>query len=115
MIPKRCKRLGEVDFLRGDEPYKGRFAPDRREILRLIAGRGATGRLGGLTRAATFQATGTSNITAPPFADRMRNSRRFVSMCSSLFPTPLFSLRAAFHVSRKKINSSKRTSTNGAS
>jgi CelD/BcsL family acetyltransferase involved in cellulose biosynthesis len=61
IIDDACTRgLSEVDFLRGDEPYKGRFAPDRREMLRLIAGRGATGRLGGVTRAATFQATQTA-------------------------------------------------------
>jgi CelD/BcsL family acetyltransferase involved in cellulose biosynthesis len=58
IIDDACARgLSEVDFLRGDEPYKGRFAPDRREMLRLIAGRGVTGQLGGVTRAATFQAT----------------------------------------------------------
>ncbi len=61
IIDDACARgFSEVDFLRGDEPYKGRFAPNHREILRLIAGKGATGRLGGVTRAATFQATRTA-------------------------------------------------------
>ena len=61
IIDDACARgFSEVDFLRGDEPYKGRFAPSHREILRLISGKGATGRLGGLTRAATLQATRTA-------------------------------------------------------
>jgi CelD/BcsL family acetyltransferase involved in cellulose biosynthesis len=49
-----------VDFLRGDEPYKGRFTQNRREMLRLVAGRGVVGRLGGVTQAATFQARQTA-------------------------------------------------------
>ena len=61
IIDDACARgFSEVDFLRGDESYKGRFAPDHREILRLIAGKGVTGRLGGATRAATVQATRTA-------------------------------------------------------
>jgi len=58
IVDDACARgLSEVDFLRGDEAYKGRFAPDHREMLRLVAGKGVMGRLGGVTRAATFQAT----------------------------------------------------------
>jgi len=45
-----------VDFLRGDEPYKGRFTPEHREMVRLVAGTGVMGRLGGTSHAATFQA-----------------------------------------------------------
>jgi CelD/BcsL family acetyltransferase involved in cellulose biosynthesis len=57
IIDDACARgLSEVDFLRGDEPYKGRFAPDQREMLRLVAGKGVVGRLGGATQAATLQA-----------------------------------------------------------
>jgi len=58
IIDDACLRgFNEVDFLRGDEAYKGRFAPNHREILRLVAGKGAVGRLGGIVHAATFQAT----------------------------------------------------------
>ncbi len=61
IIDDACTRgFSEVDFLRGDEPYKGRFAPNHREILRLIAGKGATGRLGGVTRVAMSQAARTA-------------------------------------------------------
>ena len=34
--------FAEVDFLRGEEPYKGRIAPNHREMVRLVAGKGAT-------------------------------------------------------------------------
>jgi CelD/BcsL family acetyltransferase involved in cellulose biosynthesis len=58
IIDDACARgFAEVDFLRGDEPYKGRFAPDHREMLRLVAGQGVAGRLGSVTRSATSQAT----------------------------------------------------------
>jgi len=61
IVDDACTRgFSELDFLRGDETYKSRFAPSRREVLRLIAGKGATGRLGSVTRAATFQATRTA-------------------------------------------------------
>jgi CelD/BcsL family acetyltransferase involved in cellulose biosynthesis len=61
IIDDACARgFKEVDFLRGDEPYKGRFAPSHREMLRLVAGRGVVGCLGGVTKAATFQATQTA-------------------------------------------------------
>jgi CelD/BcsL family acetyltransferase involved in cellulose biosynthesis len=61
IIDDACARgFSEVDFLRGDEPYKGRFTADYRELLRLVAGKGAVGRLGGVTNAATFQVTQTA-------------------------------------------------------
>ena len=55
-----ARGMNEVDFLRGDEPYKGRFTPNHREMSRLVAGKGVVGRLGGVTKAATFQATQTT-------------------------------------------------------
>jgi CelD/BcsL family acetyltransferase involved in cellulose biosynthesis len=61
IIDDACARgMNEVDFLRGDEPYKGRFTPNHREMSRLVAGKGVVGRLGGVTKAATFQATQTT-------------------------------------------------------
>ena len=61
IIDDACARgFSEVDFLRGDEPYKGRFTQNHREMLRLVAGRGVAGRLGGATKAATFQARQTA-------------------------------------------------------
>ena len=61
IIDDACARgFNEVDFLRGDEPYKGRFTRNHREMLRLVAGQGVVGRLGGVTKAATFQATQTA-------------------------------------------------------
>jgi CelD/BcsL family acetyltransferase involved in cellulose biosynthesis len=61
IIDDACARgFTEVDFLRGDEPYKRRFTTDHREVLRLVAGKGAVGRLGGATHAATFQVTQTA-------------------------------------------------------
>jgi CelD/BcsL family acetyltransferase involved in cellulose biosynthesis len=58
IIDDACARgRTEVDFLRGDEPYKGRFAPNHRDMLRLVAGTGIVGRLGGATHAGTFHAT----------------------------------------------------------
>jgi CelD/BcsL family acetyltransferase involved in cellulose biosynthesis len=57
IIDDACARgFSEVDFLRGDESYKGRFAPNHREMFRLVAGKGVVGRLRGVTHAATFQA-----------------------------------------------------------
>lgn len=57
IIDDACARgFSEVDFLRGDEPYKWRFAPNHREMLRLVAGKGIVGRLGGASHAAKFQA-----------------------------------------------------------
>jgi hypothetical protein len=61
IIDDACARgFNEVDFLRGDEPYKGRFTPNHREMSRLVAGKGVSGRLGGVTKAAEFQATQTA-------------------------------------------------------
>jgi CelD/BcsL family acetyltransferase involved in cellulose biosynthesis len=61
IIDDACARgFKEVDFLRGDEPYKGRFTRNHREMLRLVAGQGIVGRLGGLTQATTFQARQTA-------------------------------------------------------
>jgi len=61
IIDDACARgFSEVDFLRGDEPYKGRFTSDHREMVRLVAGRGVVGRLGGATHAATLRATQTA-------------------------------------------------------
>jgi CelD/BcsL family acetyltransferase involved in cellulose biosynthesis len=58
IIDDACARgFSEVDFLRGDEAYKRRFTADHREVLRLVAGKGAVGRLGGVTSAAAFQVT----------------------------------------------------------
>ena len=58
VIDDACARgCTEVDFLRGDEPYKDRFAPDRRDMVRLLAGTGITGRVGGAGQEATFRAT----------------------------------------------------------
>jgi len=60
IIDDACARgFKEVDFLRGDEPYKGRFTPNHREMLRLVAGKGVVGRFGGVTHVATLQATRT--------------------------------------------------------
>jgi len=61
IIDDACARgFKEVDFLRGDEPYKGRFTQSHREMLRLVAGRGVIGQLGGVTHAARFQAMQTA-------------------------------------------------------
>jgi CelD/BcsL family acetyltransferase involved in cellulose biosynthesis len=57
IIDDACARgFSEVDFLRGDEPYKGRFTRNHREMSRLVAGRGVVGQLGGVAQAATVQA-----------------------------------------------------------
>ena len=56
IIDDACTRgFSEVDFLRGDELYKGRFTRNHREMVRLVAGQGVVGRLGGATKAATYQ------------------------------------------------------------
>jgi hypothetical protein len=61
IIDDACARgFKEVDFLRGDEPYKGRFTRNHREMLQLVAGQGIVGRLGGVTKAATFHARQTA-------------------------------------------------------
>jgi CelD/BcsL family acetyltransferase involved in cellulose biosynthesis len=46
VIQDACERgAAEVDFLRGDEPYKANFSSATRELLRLRAAHGAAGRL----------------------------------------------------------------------
>jgi hypothetical protein len=61
IIDDACTRgLKEMDFLRGDEPYKARFTQNHREISRLIAGQGVVGRLGCVTQAARSEATRTA-------------------------------------------------------
>jgi CelD/BcsL family acetyltransferase involved in cellulose biosynthesis len=58
IIDDACARgFTELDFLRGEEPYKARFTPHRREMFRLVAGTGVVGRLGCLSEAASFHAT----------------------------------------------------------
>ncbi len=58
IIDDACARgITEVDFLRGEESYKGRFTPHHREMFRLVAGNGVAGRLGFVSSAATFHAT----------------------------------------------------------
>ena len=60
IIDDACLRgFAEVDFLRGDETYKGRFTDSHRTMLRLVAGTGVVGRLGCLTSAVRFRATKT--------------------------------------------------------
>ncbi len=57
IIDDACDRgITEVDFLRGEESYKGRFTPDHREMFRLVAGKGVVGRLGQVTTAAKARA-----------------------------------------------------------
>jgi len=57
IIDDACARgFTEVDFLRGEESYKGRFTPHHREMFRLVAGSGVVGRLGLVSTAATFHA-----------------------------------------------------------
>jgi len=46
VIADACTRgLTEVDFLRGDEEYKSNYAPEQRELFRLRAAHGRTGRV----------------------------------------------------------------------
>lgn len=46
IIRDACSRgFTEVDFLRGDEAYKNNFAPERRQLLRLRAASGKSGRV----------------------------------------------------------------------
>lgn len=46
--------LSEVDFLRGDEPYKYRYAPKVRHLFRLLAGTRVRGRAAWKAKAASF-------------------------------------------------------------
>jgi CelD/BcsL family acetyltransferase involved in cellulose biosynthesis len=58
IIDDACARgFTELDFLRGEEPYKERFTPHHREMFQLVAGTGAVGRLGCISKAASFHAT----------------------------------------------------------
>jgi CelD/BcsL family acetyltransferase involved in cellulose biosynthesis len=58
IIDDACARgFLEVDFLRGEETYKSRFTTTRREMLRLVGGKGVVGGLGRVGTAATFHAT----------------------------------------------------------
>ncbi len=46
IIADACDRgFSEVDFLRGDESYKARFASSQRQMFRLLAGNGVAGRM----------------------------------------------------------------------
>lgn len=55
VISDACDRgFHEVDFLRGEETYKGGFAPERRTLFRLLAGTGATGRAARFARSTTL-------------------------------------------------------------
>lgn len=58
IIDDACARgFAEVDFLRGEEPYKTRFTPHHREVFRLVTGTGFVGQLGCVSRAASFRAS----------------------------------------------------------
>jgi CelD/BcsL family acetyltransferase involved in cellulose biosynthesis len=58
IVDDACARgLIEVDFLRGEEEWKGRFTTQRREMFRLVAGKGVMGGLGRTGTAATFYAS----------------------------------------------------------
>jgi hypothetical protein len=55
IIDDACARgITEVDFLRGEEEWKGRFTTQRREMFRLVASGGVLGGLGRVGTAATF-------------------------------------------------------------
>ena len=57
IIDDACDRgCAEVDFLRGEESYKGRFTTTQREMERLVAGKGVAGHLGRMTTAARSHA-----------------------------------------------------------
>ena len=58
IVTSACDRgFTEVDFLRGDEPYKYRFVPRERRLFRLLAGSGAAGRAARTGKAAGAMAT----------------------------------------------------------
>ena len=58
IIDDACGRgCTEVDFLRGEESYKGRFTTTQREMYRLVAAKGAAGQLGRMSTLARFHAT----------------------------------------------------------
>jgi CelD/BcsL family acetyltransferase involved in cellulose biosynthesis len=57
IIDDACARgFTEVDFLRGEETYKGRFTTTQREMSRLVAAKGAVGRAGRAGSAAASRA-----------------------------------------------------------
>ncbi len=61
IIDDACARgITEVDFLRGEEEWKGRFTTQRREMFRLVASRGLLGGLGRVGTAVTFNASQTA-------------------------------------------------------
>ena len=58
IIDDACVRgCTEVDFLRGEESYKGRFTTTQREMCRLVAAKGVTGHVGRMSTAARSYAT----------------------------------------------------------
>jgi CelD/BcsL family acetyltransferase involved in cellulose biosynthesis len=58
IIDDACGRgCTEVDFLRGEESYKGRFTTTQREMYRLVAAKGVAGQLGRMSTMARFHAT----------------------------------------------------------
>ncbi len=71
IISEACDRgFTEVDFLRGEEPYKRRFAPQRREMFRLLAATGGAGR-------AALKATASAS-TAKLVAERLVGAGRTI-------------------------------------
>lgn len=59
IITDACDRgFTEVDFLRGEEQYKYRFAPNQRELARLLAATGALGRAALATKSMQSTARG---------------------------------------------------------
>jgi CelD/BcsL family acetyltransferase involved in cellulose biosynthesis len=58
IVDDACNRgFAEVDFLRGEEDYKGRFTTTRRGMDRLVAGSGVSGRLRQAGAAAKLRTT----------------------------------------------------------
>lgn len=55
IISDACDRgFREVDLLRGEEPYKGGLAPERRELFKLLAASGTTGQAAKLAKSAVL-------------------------------------------------------------
>ncbi len=79
VISDACDRgFSEVDFLRGEESYKDGFAPRRRELFRLLAARGATGRTARRAKsgASTARRMAEGSVRASRAAfDRVRSER----------------------------------------
>lgn len=58
IVTDACDRgFSEVDFLRGDESYKSRFAPNERQMFRLLAAKGAVGRIAFASKVAAAEIT----------------------------------------------------------